>query len=94
MRKWLQEDWEFTLTVTSGRAEQCRIGMEAGDSFTCRYECPGGFCPKTMGILYTYCEVVRCGGDFRLRGSKEPYELDFCCADGVLGLHLSARHVG
>lgn len=26
MRKWIEEDWEFTVTVTEGRAEQCRLG--------------------------------------------------------------------
>lgn len=91
MRKWLREDWKFTVSVTSGQAEQYRLGLETGDSFTFWYECPGGFCPKTMGILYTYCEIIRCGGNFVHRGGKDPYELDFRCADGVLGLRLSAR---
>ena len=53
MRKWIEEDWEFTVTVTEGRAEQCRLGFERNDRFRCGYETPSGFCPKTMPVLYT-----------------------------------------
>jgi hypothetical protein len=27
-------------------------------------------CPKTMIKVYTWCEVIRCGGDFTYRGEN------------------------
>ncbi len=52
MKKWMNEDWEFEVTVSKGSAEQCRMGLEEGDKFSCRYDCPAGFCPKTMPVLH------------------------------------------
>lgn len=94
MRKWVEEDWEFTVTVFKGEAEQCRLGFEQGDSFTCEYEVPAGFCPKTMPVLYTLCEIIRCGGSFKARGSDQDYEICFNCADGPVSFRLEARHIG
>lgn len=71
MKKWVAEDWKFELTVTDGRAENCRLGIEEGDRFVFSYECPSGICPRVMTELFTWCEVVRCGGDFTYRGAKE-----------------------
>lgn len=93
MRRWIIEDWQFTITVVSGKAEDCRLGFEQGDVFTCKYAVPAGFCPKTMQVLYTLCEIIRCGGDFLARGSKLPYEIDFPCADGIEIFHLSAERI-
>lgn len=92
MKKWLTEDWEFTITVIS--AKPCRMGFEVGDTFTCKYECPAGFCPKSMQTLHTLCEIARCGGDYRLRGSRSSREIDFPCADGCIEFHLVARKRG
>ena len=91
MKQWIVEDWAFEITVT--QAQPCRLGFEKGNQFNCKYECPAGFCPKTMPVLYTLCEIVRCGGNYLLRGSQEPYETDFPCADGCVEFHLSARHL-
>ena len=93
MHKWITEDWQFTITVQSGRAENCRLGFETGDEFTCEYAVPAGFCPKTMSVLHTLCEIIRCGGDFTHRGSDKPFEIDFPCADGALLFHLAAKKV-
>lgn len=90
MKKWLEEEWRFEITVIKGESQRCRLGLETGDIFTCGYECPGGFCPKTIPVLYTLCEIVRCGGNFRLRGSLSPREISFPCADGCLEFHLKA----
>lgn len=30
MKKWLAEDWEFTLTALEGEARHCRLGIEQG----------------------------------------------------------------
>ena len=93
MHKQLEEDWRFEIPVIRGDAKLCRLGLESGDLFTCGYECPAGFCPKTMPVLYTLCEIIRCGGDYRLRGSPSPFEIDFPCADGCLQFHLKAIHL-
>ena len=91
MKKWIVEDWEFTISVKSGEASHCRMGLETGDIYRCQYEVPAGFCPKTMPVLYTLCEIIRCGGSFRARGSDKDYEIDFGCADGPVRFRLSAR---
>ena len=92
MKPWIEEDWEFTLTVTE--AAPCRIGLEKGDRFTFTYATAAGMCPKTMGTLHTLCEIIRCGGDYTLRGSKEKHSVDFPCADGCVQFHLEAKHIG
>ena len=76
MKKWIVEDWEFELTALDGKAAHCRLGIEKGDRFVFSYECPAGMCPRLMSQVYTWCEVIRCGGDFTYRGSKEKYEMD------------------
>ena len=93
MKKWLAEDWEFEITVIKGQAKACWMGLEAGDRFVCQYECPAGFCPKTMPVLHTLCEIMRCGGDYRLRGSKLSHEIDFPCADGCIEFRLLAKQI-
>ena len=93
MKHWMEEDWIFRITVLRGEARQCRIGLEQGDSFTCTYACPGDFCPKTMPVLHTLCEIIRCGGDFRLRGSSKAYAIEFPCADGPIIFRLEAEQI-
>jgi len=93
MNKTIKEDWEFEIVVTKGFAEQCRMGFEIGDTFSCKYECPTGFCPKTMPTLHTLCEIARCGGDYRLRGSKISNEVGFSCADGCVEFHMIAKQL-
>jgi len=90
MQKWIVEDWEFTLTATSGEAGHCRLGLEKGDTFVFQYGCPAGMCPKIMPQLYTWCEVIRCGGAFTYRGEKEKYEMWLSCPDGSISFHLKA----
>ena len=68
MKKWLAEDWEFTLTALEGEARHCRLGIEQGDRFVFQYGTPADFCPRAMMEIYTWCEVIRCGGDFTQRG--------------------------
>ena len=93
MKKWIVEDWEFTINVKEGEAKNCRLGFETGDVFACQYEVPSGFCPKTMATLHTLCEIVRCGGNYKLRGSESEYEIDFPCADGYICFHLVAKQL-
>ena len=91
MKKSFSEDWEFTITVKE--AGLCRMGFEPGDRFFCRYECPAGFCPKTMALLHSLCETARAGGDYRLLGGNARDEMNFVCADGMVRFHLKARHL-
>lgn len=90
MQKWYAEDWEFEITVLEGTANHCRLGIEKGDKFVFRYETPANFCPRTMLELYTWCEIIRCGGDFTLRGSKEEYEMTFWCPCRCIHFKLRA----
>ena len=90
MKKWVAEDWKFELTVTDGRAENCRLGIEEGDRFVFSYECPSGICPRVTTELFTWCEVVRCGGDFTYRGAKEKYEMDMPCPCRSIMFRLKA----
>ncbi len=93
MKQWMTEDWEFKLTVMDGKTEHCRLGLEKGDKFVFQYGCPGGMCPKIMAHLYTWCEVIRCGGDFTYRGEKEKYEMCISCPDNCIMFHLRAYPV-
>jgi hypothetical protein len=93
MKKWIVEDWEFTLTVTDGKAGHCRLGLETGDKFVFQYECPGGFCPRAMIELFTWCEVIRCGGDFTYRGCADKYEMDNSCPCNCIHYHLTATPI-
>lgn len=93
MNKWIEEDWEFTITVIDGEANKCRLGFEKSDVFHCQYAVSEGFCPKTIPELYTLCEIIRCDGNFKSRGSDKNNEIDFTCADGMIAFHLSAKHL-
>ncbi len=90
MKKWVTEDWEFELTVIEGKASQCRLGFEKGDSFVFSYGCPEGICPMVMADLFTWCEVIRCGGNFTYRGTKDKYEMDIRCPCESILFHLKA----
>ncbi len=91
MNKQIVEDWEFEITVI--KEKPCRMGFELGDKFHCKYECPTGFCPKTMSALHTLCEVARSGGDYILLGGNSKNEIEFSCADGVIQFHLLASKI-
>ena len=83
MKKWYEEDWEFVIRVSNDNYKKCRLSLKTGDEFKCSYGAPYGFCSKTMPILYSLCEIVRCGGNYNLRGSEKPYEIEFLCPDGL-----------
>ena len=91
MNKTIVEDWEFEITVIRGGL--CRMGFEKGDKFSCKYDCPAGFCPKTMAVLHSLCEAARSGGDYTLLGGKAENEIDFSCADGVVRFNLVSKKI-
>ncbi len=93
MRKWVVEDWEFELTAIDGSSENCRLGIEKGDVFVFSYGCPEGMCPRVMMDLFTWCEVVRCGGDFTYRGEKDKYEMNLKCPCNSITFHLKAHPI-
>jgi len=93
MKKWIVEDWAFICTAIDGKAGDCRLGLETGDTFVFQYECPAGICPRLMAQLYTWCEVIRCGGDFTYRGCEERYEMDMLCPCGSIRFRLKASPI-
>ena len=46
-----------------------------------------------MAELFTWCEVVRCGGDFIYRGLKEKYEMDLHCPCKSICFQLKATPI-
>ena len=78
MKKWFDEEYEFTVEVTGflrgdHTERYCRNGEEIGDTYTCTYGCPVnkdgyGICSKTMMMLYPLMEAVRSGGDLENLG--------------------------
>ena len=93
MRKWIVEDWAFEITVTGGEASQCRLGLEKGDRFAFEYGCPADFCPRAMIEIFTWCEVIRCGGDFTARGSREKYAMNLKCPCQCMDFRLEAKPI-
>lgn len=95
MKKWYPEDWQFTIEVLKvgkeNRAEECRLGLEAGDRFVCRFETPEGFCPTAFIKIFPSLEAVRCGGDLRNLGGKGPAEMTFLCPDGAVKFGLTGE---
>lgn len=93
MKKWYPEDWSFVIKVlrvgNENRSEECRLGLEPGDSFTCDYETPEGFCPTCFIKIFPVMEVVRCEGDLRHLGAKTPLAMDFVCPDSVVWFKIS-----
>jgi len=88
MRKWYSEDWHFTIEVLKvgkeNKAEECRLGLEPGDTFECDYETPTGFCPTSFIKIFPAMEVIRCDGDLCNLGGSASNETDFMCPDGAV----------
>lgn len=72
-------------------AEECRMGLEPGDTFECTYETPAEFCPTSFIKIFPAMKVVRCNGDLRALGGNGPYETTFICPDGVVLFKLTAE---
>jgi uncharacterized repeat protein (TIGR04076 family) len=96
MKQWYFEDWVFTIEVLKvgkhNSAEECRLGLEPGDTFTCTYETPAGFCPTSFIKIFPSMEVVRCGGDLRNLGGDKPDEILVSCPDNAVLFKLSGRY--
>ena len=94
MKKWYSEEWSFTTQVLAVGSKDshrdCRMGLEPGDSFTCAYECPQGFCSKSMLKVFPIFEAVRSGGDLRNLGGTAANEITTTCPDGVVKFRITA----
>lgn len=95
MKKFLKEDYSFRITVIDGNknkhgAIDCRNGHEIGDTYTCEYGCPDGFCSKSMLKVFPIMEAVRSGGDLCNLGGDSGTTMNFCCPDGVVTFRLEA----
>jgi len=94
MNKWIVEDWEFELTAIEGEAKHCRLGIEKGDKFVFQYETPSHFCPRAIIELFTWCEIIRCGGDFTHRGREnEKHKMNFSCPCQSIKFQLIATPI-
>lgn len=93
MKKWYPEEWTFKIEVLrvgrQNRAEECRLGLEPGDTFQCAYETPAGFCPTSFIKIFPTLEVIRCQGDVRFLGGNKSTETTFLCPDGVVLFRLT-----
>jgi len=98
MKRWYPEDWQFTIEVLhvgkENKAEECRLGLEPGDTFTCVYETPRGFCPTAFVKIFPAMEAVRCGGDLRNLGGAAANEITFLCPDSAVKFRLRGTRVG
>lgn len=95
MKKWYKEEWKFKITVLSIKSdnkpkEHCRNGHEVGDEYICDYDCPSGFCSKSMLKTFPIMEATRSGGDLRNLGGKQENVIEFDCPDGVIKFRLEA----
>jgi uncharacterized repeat protein (TIGR04076 family) len=97
MKKTYPEDWQFTIEVLQvgkqNKAKECRLGLEVGDRFICRFETPAGFCPTVFIKIFPSLEAVRCGGDLRNLGGKGPAEMTFLCPDGGVRFGLTGERM-
>ena len=99
MKRWIQEDVSFVITVVEGKrnrqgAIDCRNGHEIGDAYVCEYGCPGDFCQKSMLKAFPIMEAVRAGGDLRNLGGETAHKIRFCCPDGMVVFQLEAKPKG
>ncbi len=95
MKEWYTEEWSFELEVLQvgrqNKAEECRLGLEPGDTFQCMYATPPGFCPTSFIKVFPSMEAVRCGGDLQNLGGGGPSEITFVCPDGVVLFRLKGE---
>ncbi len=99
MKHWYKEDYSFKITVVSvgadGKPENCRNGHDVGDTYTCEYGCPDGFCSKSMAKLFLLMEAVRSGGDLsNLLVGATKHSGKFVCPDGVVTFKLESTEKG
>ena len=83
MKKWYDEEYEFTVEVT---------GFLHGDHT--ERSCLYGICSKTMMMLYPLMEAVRSGGDLTYLGGDGKYTKTIVCPDGCVIFKLTARPLG
>lgn len=104
MKKWYEEEYEFTIEVTgflrSDHTEHyCRNGEEIGDRYTCTYGCPVneqgyGIYSKIMPLLFADMQAVRSGGDLTNVGGTDKYVKDYVCPDGCVCFRMTAVKTG
>ena len=90
MNKWIVKDWGFEAEVIDDESKHCRLGLEQGDKFHFAYEPPQDFCSRALTEIFTWCEVIRCGGNFTHRGAKEKYSMEIPCPCHCLPFRLTA----
>jgi uncharacterized repeat protein (TIGR04076 family) len=93
MNKWYPEDWNIKVEVLKvskeDKAEECRLGLEPGDTFESDYGTPNGFCPTSFIKVFPIMEVMRCEGDLRCLSASAPNKMDFIYPDGAVRFRIS-----
>jgi uncharacterized repeat protein (TIGR04076 family) len=97
MKKWYEEDWRFKIEVVQvgkeNKPEECRLGLEPGDTFECTYGTPADFCPTSFVKIFPALETVRCEGDLRYLGGAGPANITFLCPDGVVLFRVVGKRI-
>lgn len=104
MKKWYDEEYEWTIKVSgflnSDRTEgYCRNGEEVGDTYHCTYGCPvnkdgHGICSKVMLLMFPIMEAVRSGGNLENIGGSAEYSKELVCPDGCVIFSINAKKTG
>jgi len=97
MKAWYSGDWRFRIKVLrvgkANMAEECRLGIEPGDTFECTYGMPAGSCPTSFLNLFSVLEVIRGEGDLRTLGAGSPYQTVFLCPEGAVLFQVAGERV-
>ena len=88
--KWVVEDWGFDVEIIDGEAKNRRLGLEKGEKIHFEYGTPQNFCSRALAEIFTWCEEIRCGGNFTQRGAKEKYAIEIPCPCHCLHFRLIA----
>ncbi len=104
MKKWYEEEYEFTVEVTGflrERPHRAVLPERRGDRGQVHLHLwlPGqqdgqGICSKTMMMLFPIMEAVRSGGDLENIGGSGRYVKDIVCPDGCVLFRLTAKPLG
>jgi len=93
MNQCYPEDWHFKIDVLKmgreNKADDCRLGLEPGDTFVSGCGTPVGFCPPSFIKIFPVMEVIRCQGDLRCLGASVTRISEYICPDGAERFRIS-----
>jgi uncharacterized repeat protein (TIGR04076 family) len=71
------------------KTEECRIGLEPGDTFVCDDGTLAGFYPTSFIKIFPVMEALRCEGDLRFLGASATHTKEFICPDGPVQFKIT-----